>query len=143
MKLTNRNILILRAALHALEGREKAIETKGQMQVIVKPFKFSGRTRLKIARNLRAVDAAFADYDAARVGLVRELAAEGEDKVAEGKLAEFSHRHEELLKEKSDVVLTPLVESDLNLDDNDIPHGALAALLDHLIGELPSRDNEN
>jgi len=131
MKLTYKNTLLLRQALNALEGRDKAIEVKGETHLVRKPFKFAGKTRLKIARNLRACEAAFEDYDAARVGLVRELA-DGGDRVPEDKVAAFNNRHEELLQEPAEVALTPLAEEDLNLDDNDIPHGALAVLLAHL-----------
>jgi len=137
MKLTYKNILILRAALSALDGRDKAVEVKGETHLVRKPFKFAGKTRLKIARNLRAVEAAFEDYDAARIGLVRELA-DGGDRVPDEKVAAFNLRHEELLKEETEVALTSLSESDLNLDDNDIPHGALAVILDHLMGEAKS-----
>ncbi len=132
MQLTYKNAIVLRHALQALEGREKAVETKGHTQVILTPFKFSGKTRLKIARALRALEMAFEEYDAARIGLVRELAG-GEDKVPEGKLPEFNHRHEELLRETTDVPLTPFTEAELNLDENDLPHGALAVLLEHLL----------
>ncbi len=132
MKLTYKNAIILRGALDALEGREKTLDAKGQTQVIVKPFKFSGKTRLKIARNLRACETAFADYDAARVGLVRELAGGGE-KVPAEKLAIFNQRHEELLNEVAEVALTPLEEAELNLDDNEISHAALAVFVEYLL----------
>lgn len=132
MQLTYKNVVILRHALQSLDGREKSVEAKGQTQVILKPFKFSGKARLKIARNLRAVETAFEEYDTARIGLVRELAG-GEDKVPDAKLPEFNRCHEELLRETTDVSLTPLTDAELNLDDNDIPHGALAVLLEHLL----------
>lgn len=134
MQLTYKNITLVRAALNALEGREKIAEDKGQGRVVVKPYKFSGKTRLKIARNLRAVESAFQEYDAARIGLVRELA-EGEDKVPEARLAEFNRRHEELLNEEpaEAPAFVKLEEGELNLDDNDIPHGALAVLLEFLL----------
>lgn len=134
MKLPYKSVVTLRAALNALEGRDKTVEIKGQTQVIVKPFKFSGKARLKIARNLRAIEPAFQEYDTARIGLVRELA-DGEDRVPDVRLAEFNRRHEELLNEAAaeEVALTKLDEIELNLDDNDIPHGALAVLLEHLL----------
>jgi hypothetical protein len=137
MNLTYRNIIVLRAALSALEGRERTIEAKGQTQVVVKPFKFSGQTRLKIARNLRAGEAAFQEYEAARVGLVHELA-EGGDKVPEAKLPEFSRRLEELQQAETDITLSPLAEAELNLEDNEIPHGALAVLLEFLLNDPKS-----
>ncbi|HVU38086.1 MAG TPA: hypothetical protein VHC95_07105 [Opitutales bacterium] len=133
MKLPYKKIILIRAALNALDGREKTVEVKGQTSVIVKPFKFSGKTRLKIARNLRAVEGAFQDYDTARIGLVRENAKPEEDRVADDKLAQFNKQHEELLESTAEVTLDPLAEGDLNLDDNEIPHGALAVLLEFLI----------
>ena len=132
MKLTYKSILNLRAALVALEGVDKSVEVKGQTQLIRKPFKFGGKTRLKIARNLRAAEAAFEDYDAARVGLVREVS-EGGDEVPKEKLTEFSHKLTELLAEEIEAALAPLNEEELNLNDNEIPHAALAVLLEYLM----------
>jgi hypothetical protein len=136
MKLSYKNVLVLRNALNSLEGREQAVEAKDGTHLVRRPFKFAGKTRLKIARDLRACEGAFEEYDAARVGLVRELAGGGE-KVPEGKLAEFTQRHEELLKEEAEVALAPLTEAELNLDDNDVPHWALAVLLEHLVSTNP------
>lgn len=133
MKLTYKSILQLRAALAALDGLDHAVDVRGQTQLIKKPFKFSGRARLKIARNLRAVAAAFEDYDAARVGLVREVAG-GADQVPAEKVPEFTKRLQELLNDECEVALTPLTEPELNLDDNEIPHGALAVLLEYVVG---------
>jgi hypothetical protein len=132
MKLTYQNILILRAALLALDGLDQPVEVRGQLQLVKKPFTFSGRARLKIARNLRAVEAAFQDYDAARIGLVRELAG-GADQVPDALLAKFHALHADLLQEHVDVSLTPLIEDELNLDDNQIPHSVLSILLQHLL----------
>jgi hypothetical protein len=132
MKLNYKSILQLRAALAALDGLDQAVEVRGQAQIIKQPFKYSGRTRLKIARNLRAVEAAFEDYDAARVGLVREIAG-GADQVPAGKVPEFTKRLQDLLNEECEVALTPLTEPELNLDDNEIPHGALAVLLEYVV----------
>src|SRR5471032_557816 len=105
MKITYQNVLILRAALSALDGLEQPVEIRGQLQLVKKPFTFSGRCRLKIARNLRAVDNTFQDYDAARIGLVRELA-NGADKVQEELLPRFHTLHFDLLQEDVDVPLT-------------------------------------
>jgi hypothetical protein len=132
MKLTYQNILILRAALLVLDGLDQPVEIRGQVQLIKKPFTFSGRTRLKIARNLRAVETTFQDYDAARIGLVRELAA-GADQVPNELLSRFHALHADLLQEQAEVSLAMLSEDELNLDDNQIPHGALAVLLQYLL----------
>jgi len=132
MKLTYKEILTLRAALLSLDGLDKSVEIKGVAQIIKKPFKFAGKTRLKIARNLRACEAGFEDYDAARVGLVREIS-DGGDEVAPEKVGEFSRKLGELLAEEVEATLTPLTEIELNLDDNEIPHGALAVLLQYLV----------
>ena len=132
MQLTYQNVLILRAALLTLDGLDQPVEVRGQLQLVKKPFTFSGRCRLKIARNLRAVEAAFQDYDAARIGLVRELA-DGADQVPDGLLPKFHALHADLLQEQADVPLTPLADDELNLDDNQIPHGVLAILLQYLI----------
>ena len=130
MKLSNKQILQLRAALLALDGIDKAVEVKGQDKPVLirKPFSFSGKTRLKIARNLRAIETAFEDYDAARIGLVREYSDDGRQ-VSPENLPEFTRKIEELLDEAEDIALTPLDEDELNLDDNDIPHAALAVLI--------------
>jgi hypothetical protein len=132
MKLTYKSILQLRAALATLDGLEKSVEVRGHAQLIKKPFKFAGKTRLKIARNLRVVEAAFDDYDAARVGLVRELS-DGGEQVPPEKIAGFTQRLGELLAEETDVALRPLAETELNLDDNEISHTTLAVLLEHLV----------
>jgi hypothetical protein len=132
MKLTYKSVLNLRGALTTLDGLDKSVEVRGQAQLIKKPFKFAGKTRLKIARNLRATEAAFEDYDAARVGLVREIS-DGADQVPAEKIPEFSKKLADLLAEETDVVLAPLTEAELNLDDNEIPHGALAMLLEFLM----------
>ncbi|HTB63877.1 MAG TPA: hypothetical protein VK737_09830 [Opitutales bacterium] len=132
MKLTNKSVLQLRAALLSLDGLDKSVEVKGQTQLIKKPFKLDGKTRLKIARNLRATETAFEDYDSARVGLVREFSADGQQ-VAPDKLPEFTQRLEDLLADEADLALAPLAEDDLNLDDNEIPHAALASILQHLV----------
>jgi hypothetical protein len=132
MKLTYKSVLNLRGALTTLDGLDKSVEVRGQAQLIKKPFKFAGKTRLKIARNLRATEAAFEDYDAARVGLVREIS-DGADQVPAEKIPEFSKKLADLLAEETDVALAPLTEAELNLDDNEIPHGALAMLLEFLM----------
>jgi hypothetical protein len=132
MKLTYKSVLNLRGALTTLDGLDKSVEVRGQAQLIKKPFKFAGKTRLKIARNLRATEAAFEDYDAARVGLVREIS-DGADQVRAEKIPEFSKKLADLLAEETDVALAPLTEAELNLDDNEIPHGALAMLLEFLM----------
>ena len=132
MKLTYQSVITLRAELLALDGLEQAVEIRGQHQLIKKPFKFSGKTRLKIARNLRAMEAAFHDYDAARMGLVRELAG-GEDQVPEALLPRFHGLHYDLLNEKVSVESTPLEEAELNLDENEIPSRIVAVILEFLI----------
>jgi hypothetical protein len=124
MKLTYKSVLNLRGALTTLDGLDKSVEVRGQAQLIKKPF--------KIARNLRATAAAFEDYDAARVGLVREIS-DGADQVPAEKIPEFSKKLADLLAEETDVALAPLTEAELNLDDNEIPHGALAMLLEFLM----------
>jgi hypothetical protein len=134
MKISYQNILMLRAALLALDGLEQPVEVRGQLQLVKKPFTFSGRARLKIARNLRAVEAAFQDYDTARIGLVRELAC-GADQVPNELLPRFHALHADLLQEQADVPLIPLAEDELNLDDNQIPHGALAVFLQYLMSK--------
>jgi hypothetical protein len=140
MKITTQSALTLRAALPALDGLDKAVEVNGKTALVKKPFKFSGKTRLKIARNLRACEQVFLDYDAARAGLVRELADGGESVPAE-KLSQFHQQHAALLQEPQEVALTPLREEDLNLDDNEIPHAVVAVILTHLI-EDPRKDAE-
>ncbi len=132
MKINYQNVLTLRAALTALDGIDQPVEVRGQLQLVKKPFTFSGRCRLKIARNLRAVEEAFRDYDAARIGLVRELAS-GAEKVPDELLPRFHALHFDLLQEDIDVPLTPLTEDELSLDDNQIPHSVLAVLLQFLI----------
>jgi hypothetical protein len=131
MKLTYKEILTLRAALLSLDGLDQSVEVKGGAQIIKKPFKFAGATRLKIARNLRAAEAAFEDYDAARVGLVREIS-DGGEQVPEAKVGEFSRRLADLLQEEVEAPVAPFAEDELNLDDNEIPHGALAVLLGYV-----------
>ena len=132
MKMTTQSALILRAALPALDGLDKAVDVNGKTTLVKKPFKFSGKTRLKIARNLRACEQVFLDYDAARTGLVRELA-DGGESVPTEKLSQFHGQHAALLQEPQEVALTPLREEDLNLDDNEIPHVVVAVMLAHLI----------
>jgi hypothetical protein len=132
MNINYQNVLTLRAALQALDGIDQPVEVRGQLQLVKKPFTFSGRCRLKIARNLRAVEDAFQDYDAARIGLVRELA-NGAEKVPDELLPRFHTLHFDLLQEDIDVPLTQLTAEELNLDDNQIPHGALAIILQYLI----------
>ena len=72
----------------------------------------------------------------ASVSSITATDARGEQ-VPAGQVALFTKRLEELLREDAEIALTPLAEDDLNLDDNEIPHAALAVLLEYLVDGGP------
>jgi hypothetical protein len=131
MKLKTQNMLNLRLALLALDGLTRAVEVNGKTELVKKPFKLSGTVRKKIARNLRVLQPLYDDYDHARVALIRELA-DGGESVPEEKMPQFNVQHEAMLAEIEDITLTPLSDDDLNLEQNEIPHLAVAIMLEHL-----------
>jgi len=141
MKLTTKKILNLRAALLALDGLDKAVEVNGKTALIKKPFKLAGKTRLKIARNLRELESPATDYDEARIALVRELSGGGDDVPADQR-AEFFTQINPMLAAEHEVGLAAFAEDEFNLEANEIPHGALALLLEHLVATAPATPAE-
>jgi len=137
MKLTTKKIINLRAALLALDGLDKAVEVNGKTALIKKPFKLAGRTRLKIARGLRELEPIATDYDEARVALVRELSGGGDDVPAELR-AEFFAQINPMLAVEHELRLPAFTDDEFNLEANEIPHGALALLLEHLVAAMPA-----
>jgi hypothetical protein len=136
MKLTTAQCLQLRLALLALDGLDTVHDVNGRAVATKKPFKLTGKVRMRLGRNLRAVEAVAQEFDAARTAKIRELSGGGETVPAD-KQAQFRADHDAMLNEEHEVALTPIPEDDLNLDENAIAHAALAVLDQFVISPDP------
>ena len=132
----NRDLSNLMRALNALDGTPEVVKTKAggpdggeTSQVILKPYKFGGKTRLTLAKWLSAVKAANESLSKAHDGLVKEMASPAApDKVAEENLGKFADAWAAVLAETTSFPLPKVSVDALDPDGNDLPISVLAAL---------------
>ena len=133
MQIKNSQVMEGLVAITKLDGEENA-----------KPkYKLSALTRLALAKNLNRLNSANQILQKARERLLREYdVGQYAPKSADGKVLEdpenlkkFYIGWEEVCYADANVVLTPIKESDLRLDENEIPVQVLAALVGWLVVE--------
>lgn len=122
-------------ALTAMESYEEPVEVTEdgvtQTKMVKRRYKYSGSTRMKVAKNIAALKAVGqAVYDA-RNDLIRSF---GGDTVPPERVSEFVLEEQKLLGVKHDVSMHKLTMDDLQLEENDLPATVLTNLLP-LIGE--------
>lgn len=129
MKLRMNDAIVLQNALAAIDSRNDIItEDGGKQRQVSRPCSFAAGTRMKIARNLRALTTLIGDFHEERNALIRSLAS-GANEVPADKLAEFGKQSQELLEQDHDLELQEVSEADLNIDQNQISSATLAVLL--------------
>lgn len=153
-----KDVFELRNALLQLDGTDKEVPVQGQLgqpgqlKVVKKPYKFVGKVRLKIARNLNALNEAAErsegkrdEINMAHKKVIEEIkctlqTTPGLDvaRVQGAAIADYQKKFGEVMKEEVPVDLQSITEDELNLDANDIPHQALAEVLKWLVDYKPN-----
>lgn len=132
----NRDLSNLMRALNALDGTPEVVKTKAggpdgeeASQVILKPYKFGGKTRLALAKWLSAVKSANENLSKAHDGLVKEMASPAApERVAEENSGKFADAWTAVLAEAASFPLPKVSVDALDPDGNSLPISVLAAL---------------
>ncbi len=134
MQYTVKQLNDLYAAFAALDGQTHVLKdeaAKTEKAVLV-PYKFGGKTRYTIGKNLAILKRHNEAFVKARDGLILELS-EGSGTIDDANTALIGRLNKELQdlmsQEEDGSNLFLLSEKDLNLDENPIPGSVLAILL--------------
>ena len=128
-------------ALVSLDGSPRIVQLgNGNQQVVQKPYKLSGKTRMAIARNIAILNDDRLALEKAHKGLIEEISG-GEqsiDPTDKVKMNDFVSRYDELQNESNEFPgLTKIKASLLNIEDNEIPQTVLADLRPLLDDDIP------
>lgn len=129
MPLTMQQIVDLAAAIPAMDGWDKVVrDAAGREQVVRVPFVLGGAVRLTLARNMQALRPLIDAHSVARDGLIVELSG-GKPAITDAATAaEFGRQMQTMAATVHDVDLHTVTEAGLQLDKNEFPIAALAAL---------------
>jgi hypothetical protein len=135
VKTTIEQLYRMRDAFVALESGDRIERGANGTRITREPF-LLGALRLEIAKNLNRATAEINIFEEARGKLIRELT-NGKDSISKDSVepdvwARWLDEIDKMGKTEVDVDLLPLPKDRLNLDKNEIPIQALAAL-DELI----------
>lgn len=135
MKLKISQVIELQSALSRLDGIQKTVNvvTNGVTveRVITEPFKFGGKIRWNLSKNLAILTRILGEFDKARNDLLLEVSEGAGIIKAEDceRIAKFNQQLAEMRDSEDDVVgILTIGEADLNLDVNPIPLAVLMAL---------------
>lgn len=124
--LTLQQAIDVRAALLALDNYQ-AQDKDGR--AIALPYKFSGPTRMAIARNLARANEAYQALQTANNALVAQFSG-GAQQVPADKMSAYTTEINKVLQGPADVgAMVKISEADLDLATNPIPGSVLAALV--------------
>lgn len=135
MKLKISQINQLKEAISSLEGTPRVVKivTDGvsSEKIITEPFKFGGKIRWNLSKNLSILTHKMEGFNKVRNDLLMEIS-EGAGLIKaddhERKI-KFNQQLEEIINSEEDVSgILKLSEADLNLDENPIPLSAIVAL---------------
>ncbi len=126
-------------AFTALDGQTHVLKDEAAKteKAILVPYKFGGKVRWNIAKNLSILKRHNEDFSKARDGLILELSdGTGSIDQEDGALiSQLNAKLQELLAETTEVTgLLTLTLDDLNLDTNPVP-GSVLAVLSALVKE--------
>lgn len=128
MKLSEiRNLF---TALSMLDGEQKVVKNKGQEEVILEPYKFSGKTSWNLVKNKNILKRYTDDYTEVNDKLIRRISgAESINKEDPAQVKEYTDETKKLLETEEDVKgILKIKLSELNLDTNHIPISILELL---------------
>lgn len=140
VNIKNSQVQQLLAGLSALDGYDRAVKLgDGTDRVIREPYKLGAKARWNITRNVRTLNTAAEDLSKTRDALITEISGGG-NQIPSGtpEHALFVSKLDQLLKADQELPLLKMNLSDLALDTNPIPTGALAAIYDLIIEDQPS-----
>lgn len=124
MKLTNRQIVTLQAALHDLDGIDKPEDPAAKRPV------FSGRVIYAIARTIAHLKGHCETIERARMGILRKYSdGRGGVPPSSDKFMTCEHEVQELFDQVVEVTVHRLKEADLDLEKNRIAPSTIADLL--------------
>ena len=128
-------------ALVSLDGSPRIVQLgNGTQQVVQKPYKLSGKTRMAIARNIGVLNQDRIAFEKAHKGMIEEISG-GEQQIDPSdkvKMKEFATKYDELLNEAVELpTLTKIKASLLNIEENDLPQTVLADLAPVLDDDIP------
>jgi hypothetical protein len=117
----------LKQAISGLEGVKRVVGDSW----ILEPFKFSGKTRWNLAKNLSILSSAVERYEKVKNDIILQVTG-GVGIIEENdhaKMAEFVKLLSPILEAEEDFPgILKIKESDLNLDQNQIPLAVLKSL---------------
>lgn len=119
----------LDAAIRALDGAPKIVGKGDSEQVVMLPYKFSGGTRVALAKNKRDLKPLLDAWESEHQRVFHEVSPDGAAIPNISPLkTKFDEAMRPILEELHDVTFFPLKESDLQLDVNDIPATVIGSL---------------
>lgn len=131
MKLKITKIKELQTALLKLDGVERVVKIDDKDKIVKEPFKFSGKVRWNIAKNVGVLNRKLEGFDKVRGDLITQIS--GGTNIIKPeeteKMKEFQAQMADILQNEEEVDgLLKLKESDLDLDSNAIPTEAIIGL---------------
>lgn len=132
-KLAVRTLLEISSALSSLDGTPTSVKSEDgkSEKIILVPYKFNGKNRWNIAKNLNVLKGVSENLTKARDAVINELS-NGSGKIDpadEATIKAFNEKFAEVLDaEESTKGLLAISLAGLNLDENQIPASILAAL---------------
>ena len=134
--VTNLQLFELQAALLSLDGvQHSAPGADGTTVTRTTPYKFSGATRLAIAKNLKVVNDEVKTLETTRERIRAEV---GNGTPATPNTPEwglFVQKWTDVLNGATEIEVVPIPPADLNLDTNAIPPSAVAKLIPAIVAE--------
>ena len=130
MKLSLHSVRTVHSALQSLDGYERVIKEGAGERVVHVAYRFDGRTRVKIALALGAMESHLGALQTTANGLIREIS-EGQERIDAGNAEQVARYNAEMnaaLEHEVACELDPLTFDELLRDDNPIPGSVLAAL---------------
>ena len=132
-KLAVRTLIEINAALSSLDGTPTVVKSEDGKtdKVIVVPYKFNGKNRWNIAKNLNVLKTTSENLTKARDAVINEVSG-GSGKIDpndEAAIKVFNEKFTEVLDaEESTKGLLAISLEGLNLDENQIPTAILSVL---------------
>jgi hypothetical protein len=126
MKLTRRTVIDLADAHISLEQSSE------------RTFKFSGKTRYKIAKNTRILRGVSQDISKKRDEFIFKHSPTGKIEQGTPERTAFTEEYSAYLDESVDVNVLTYNLDELDLDTNQIPNSVLPGLLDLVLEQVPA-----
>ena len=131
--VTVRKAIELFNHLKTLNGREVVVRTVGKPdRVVMETYQFDGKTTWNIAKNLNVLKKHVEVFEDSRANIAASIGGEkGIDESNPAQMEEFTKRISEVLDQEVSLLgVLELSVAGLNLDQNAIQPGVLAALAD-------------